>query len=484
MSGKVFAGAIIVVAMRWTDRLVGLVSTLVLARLLVPDDFGVIAMASVYAGLIDVFLDLGVVAALIHKGQCDDDDYSTAWTIRMVQGAVAAMIIFATAPLVADYYKDPRVVGVLYVMAGTIVIAGLENIGIVAFQKNMQFGRDFQFFFLRRIIGFVVTLALAWHLKSYWALPIGALIGRAAGVGLSYMMHPLRPRLTLQKMSGIWSMSQWMLVRNVGVYFDSRLDKLIVGGRADASTVGAYSLADEISTMPTTELLAPLGRVLFPAFVEARDKPELLQRSFLLALSVQVIIAFPAATGLALVAKDAVLVLLGDRWSIAVPFVQVLSLIYGISAVSHASGYLLLTLGKIRHMAIFIWVQVAIFALGVFTVFLDASPIVIAQWRLVVTACSVFGFISMVLMNVKTLSAKDIVNAAWRPPLAVAMMAGLLWLMPWHGLSPVASLVLQCGLGGLSYTVFLAILWFVSGRPDGGEAYVLRKLMPLLRRST
>jgi lipopolysaccharide exporter len=167
-----------------------------------------------------------------------------------------------------------------------------------------------------------------------------------------------------------------------------------------------------------------------------------------------------------------------------VPFVQVLSLIYGISAVSHASGYLLLTLGKIRHMAIFIWVQVAIFALGVFTVFLDASPIVIAQWRLVVTACSVFGFISMVLMNVKTLSAKDIVNAAWRPPLAVAMMAGLLWLMPWHGLSPVASLVLQCGLGGLSYTVFLAILWFVSGRPDGGEAYILRKLMPLLRRST
>ncbi|WP_265941702.1 oligosaccharide flippase family protein [Dechloromonas sp. A34] len=484
MSGKIFTGAIIVVAMRWTDRLVGLVSTLVLARLLVPDDFGVVAMASIYTGLIDVLLDLGVVAALIHKGKCDSDDYSTAWTVRLLQTALAALIICATAQFVANYYNDQRVTLVLFLMAATTVVGGFENIGIVAFQKDMKFGLDFQFFFLRRIAGFVSTLAFAWYFESYWALPIGALIGRLTGVALSYSMHPLRPRLTLKRFHSIWSLSKWMLIRSIGAYFDSRLDKLIIGGRSDAATIGAYSLADEIAAMPSSELLAPLGRVLFPAFVEARDKPQELQRSFLLALSVQAMIALPAATGLALVADDAVVVLLGERWISAIPFVETLAMIYGVTAISHAAGYLLLTLGKIRSMAIFIWIQVGLFALGALTFFLHSTPLAIAQWRLVVTACSVMGFVAMVVISVETLKAQHILAAVWRPSIATVMMALVLYALPFDDLTPLASLLLRCCLGGASYTVFLIGLWLISGRPTGGESYILGKLMPFIRRQS
>ena len=476
MSRKIFNGALIVVSMRWTDRLVGLISTLVLARLLVPDDFGVVAMASLFTGLVDVLLDLGVVAALIHKRHCDEDDYSTAWTIRLIQAALAAAIIVASSPWVADYYNDPRVTAVLWVMAGSTVLGGLENIGIVSFQKEMIFIRDFQFFFARRIAGFTATLLLAWILKSYWALPLGALIGRLAGVGLSYALHPLRPRLTLTRFRNMWSLSQWMLLRSIGAYVDSRLDKLLIGHRTDAATIGAYSLADEISAMPSTELLAPLGRVLFPALVNVREQPERLRNAFLLALAVQTMIALPAATGLAMVAHEAVTILLGDRWLSAVPFVQVLALIYGISAVSHAAGYLLLTMGQMRNMAIFIWLQLALFAFGALTFLSDSGPLALAQWRLIVAAVGALCFLTLVIRLVDGLKVKDILASIWRPFIATAAMVIFLLFFPHMEVTGMLSLITRCTVGAVSYGLVLVGLWLLAGRPQGSEAYILRKL--------
>lgn len=163
---SIFASALIVVAMRWTDRLIGLLSTLILARILTPADFGIIAMASVLVGLVDVLLDLGVNMALIQNRNADDDDYNTAWTIRLIQATAVTIIIFLLAPLAADYYRDPRVCDVTRLMALGMFIGGFENIGIVNFQKNMDFSRDFRFFFIRRLAGFLVTVTLAIQLES------------------------------------------------------------------------------------------------------------------------------------------------------------------------------------------------------------------------------------------------------------------------------------------------------------------------------
>ena len=476
VSKNIFSSVLIVVSMRWVDRLLGLISTLILARLLVPDDFGVVAMASLFTGLVDIFLDLGVTAALIHKRHCDDDDYSTAWTIRLMQTTLAGIIIVASSPWVADYYNDSRVSAVLWVMAGTVFLGGLENIGIVSFQKEMQFGRDFQFFFLRRIVGFVVTLVLAWVLKSYWALPLGALTGRIFGVGLSYNLHAFRPHFTLSRFKNVWSISQWMLLRSIGGYLDSRLDKLLIGRRTDAATIGSYSLADEISAMPTSELLAPISRVLFPALVEVREQPEQLRRIFLLALSVQTLVALPAATGLALVAPEAVIVMLGERWLNAVPFLQVLALVYGISSVGHASAYLLMTLGQMRNMAIFIWLQFVLMALGAFTFLVDSGALALAQWRLIVTALGTLGFIILLLRLVESLKASDFLAAIWRPFSATGIMAAALTYAPSMELAPAPLLIVRCSAGALIYGLALLILWLIAGRPQTGEAYILNKL--------
>ena len=156
-------GALIAVGIRWTDRLIGLVSTVILARLLVPDDFGIIAMASLVIGLIDVLLDMGVNITLVQNKHATQDDFDAAWTLRLMQSGLAAVAIFLAAYPAARYFHDPRVTGVVQALALSVLLVGFENIGIVSFQKKMEFGQEFRFFFGKRISGFLITMVAAWY---------------------------------------------------------------------------------------------------------------------------------------------------------------------------------------------------------------------------------------------------------------------------------------------------------------------------------
>lgn len=479
-STSIARGAVLVIAMRWTDRLIGIASTLILARLLVPADFGIVAMASLVVALIDTLLDLGVNAALVQNRNASREDFDVAWTLRLIQSlCVAALIGLVGAPLAADYFNDGRVTAVLWIMALTVLVGGCENIGIVAFQKNMEFGREFRFTFLRRLAGFLATICLAFWLRSYWAMIFGALIGRLTGIWLSYAMHDFRPRLSLRRIGALWSFSQWMLVRNLGTYGAQQVDKLIVGRRAGASGLGVYSLADDIAAMPTGELLAPIGRVLFPAFVRVADDPQQLRETFALALGVQSLVALPAGVGLALVAHSAVPLLLGPQWMATIPLIQILALINIATALTHSSSYLLLALGRVRIQAMFAWLQFALLASLVILAFPTAEAEAIARIRLGVATAGMLAFLAMALHAVPGLRWRDFWASTWRPALATAAMAAMLTWWPVAPTLPLAlRLAAEVGAGGTAYAATILLLWWLSGCRGGAERYLLDKLRP------
>ncbi len=473
-SNTIAGSAVIVVAMRWTNRLIGIVSTLILARLLVPEDFGIVAMASVVVGLVDVLLDFGVQIALIQNSDAQRADYDSAWTIRLGQSAAAALAIAIAAAPAAGFFGDDRVGPVLWLMSLSVLLGGLENIGIVDFQKRMQFGRDFRFFFTKRLIGFVVTIALAIVLRSYWAMVVGALASRVAGVVLSYWMHPYRPRPSLTRFHHIWSVSQWVLVRNVGSYADRNLDRLLLGRGSSAAVVGSYSLASEISAMPTSELLTPLNRVLFPAFVGMSSDPPRLVRAYRTAMGVQSTVAVPAGTGLALVAPVAVPLLLGAQWTSAIPLVQILSFISVLLALGASSANLLLSLGRIRLQAMLVWFQVGLFGAGALTMLPEIDPQALAWLRLAVGAAGLLALLAMVMRAVPAIGIGALVAEIWRPLAATGLMVAAIVALPdlsgWQAVLQLLGMIL---VGGISYAATLLALWWATGRPDGAEAYLL-----------
>ena len=474
---SVVKGALLAVGMRWTDRLIGLVSTLILARLLLPEDFGIVAMASIIVGLIATLLDLGVGSALIQNKHAAREEFDTAWTLRLMQAGFVALFIWLLAPFAAEYFRDPRVLDVIRVMALTMLIGGFENIGIVAFQKNMEFGRDFQFFFFRRIPAFVVTIALAFWMHSYWAMVIGAIVGRTVTVGVSYLLHDYRPCFSMVRLKQIWSFSQWILVRNLGGYAQAELDKFLVGRRTDAATMGSYALADEIAAMPGNELLAPLGRVLFPAFVSVADDSERLRAMFCKAFGVQTLLALPASVGLVMVAGDAVPVLLGERWLSVIPLVQTLALIGAFSALTHSSSYVLLALGKVSLQALIFWLLLGVLVFLATIIFPDAGAQELAHIRLATSAFGLILFVALVSYYVEALRLSDFVKHAWRPVFSTGIMALVLSVLPrFEFLALILQLSLSIVLGIVIYTSAIIILWRTSGAQDGAETYLFEQM--------
>ncbi len=475
--GRVFRGALWTVGIRWTDRVIGFVSTLILARLLAPEDFGVIAMASIVIGLIDVLLDLGVNITLIQNLDAQRDDYDTAWTVRLFQALLVAALVVLAAPLAAGYFRDERVIDVLRVLAIAIAVAGFENIGVISFQKALNFSKDYQFTIAKRMVGFLTTLAAAIVLRNYWALVLGTLAGRSFGVGFSYLIHPYRPKICLAKFRQIWRFSQWILVRGIVGYLDSEMDKLVVGRREDSDGLGSYALAAQIAAMPTTELLAPLSRVLFPAFVENLHNPERLKRDYLLALGVQAMIGIPASVGLALVAQEAVFVLLGAKWSQAVVLVQYLALASGFQALGYSGAYVLTAKGRFRTLATMSWVFLIAFAVFAWLVFPEAGAAGVARLRLALAIPGLVIFNWFVVKEIQGLSLSELFAAVARPCLACAAMAiSVMALDHWLVLAPAAALVLKIGIGAMVYVGVLLLFWFSAGFADGAEAYLLRQL--------
>ncbi len=470
----VVAGSLFAIAMRWVDRLIGLISTLILARLLAPDDFGIIAMASILVGLVNVVFDLGVNLVLIQNPAPTREDYDTAWTLRLLQSIASALLVAAAAPLGAQYFNEPRLTIVIQVLALSFVVRALENIGIVDFQKNMEFGKDFQFVVARRILTFVVTILSAWFLRSYWALVVGTLAGGLIGAVLSYAMHPMRPRFGLARFREIFGVSQWHMVRNFGGFLSEKMHQIVVGGRENAAVVGGYTLADELSSMPTTELVAPLNRVLLPAFVRVAGDLAELKRVFLLSQAVQTMVAFPAGVGLALVASEAVPFLLGSKWLFVVPYVQVLAPGVALLSLSSGFGYLLMTLGRNKEVAGLSWLSLALFVFFAYLVFPAAGAMEIAGLRVAVGSVWLALNTFLVVRALNGLRYIDIAIAALRPLVAVVLMAGAILALHAAGIADgTLLLVAKIALGALVYASAVVALWHLAGRPDGAERFLL-----------
>jgi lipopolysaccharide exporter len=477
VSNSITNGALITIMMRWIDRGIGVVSTLLLARILVPDDFGIVAMASVVVAFVDIIFDLGINVALIQRKSPSQEYYNTAWTLRIIQASCVATLLFLAAPFAADYYHDPRVTNAVRVMALSILVLSFENVGVVNFQKELNFIADARYVLFKRFVGFSITISLTLILHSYWGMIIGAFCGRLASTLRSYQVHPMRPRFCLSELREIFGISQWVLVKNVSQYLDRNLHIVLVGGISRTSVTGGYTLANEISDIPGTDLLAPINRVLFPAFARAKDNLAELTKLLVLAQGVQVLITFPACVGFVMTAHEFVPVALGEKWIFIVPFIQILALSNIIQSINSSANYVLTVIGKIRLLALTSWIQIGMFGAGVllFRSHLDAH--LVAEVRMAAIVLT-FGISYYILMrNIPTITFGLMLKGVARPTLGCLAIVVTLFALENSLHVPVAlMLALKVTTGVLVYFAVVLFLWIAAGRPDGAESYLLNKI--------
>lgn len=486
LGSKVAAGAAWMVGLRLLQRSLGLISTAVLARLLVPADFGLIAMALTVSALVELVTLLGFDLALIRKQDAKRTHFDTAWTLGLSFKALSAIAIVCGAHYVADFFLEPRLTEVMYVYAAIAFISGLENIGVVAFRKELEFNLEFRFQLAKKLLAVAGTVALALTFRNYWALALGSLLAQVVGVGLSYTMHSYRPRLCLSAWREMLGFSSWVVFNNLTIYARDRGSDFVTGRFLGAQPLGAYRVAHEIASLPTTELYMPIMRAVFPGFSKLVDDPPALRRAYIAAQGAVTALTLPAAVGVILFADPIVRLLLGSSWEMAVPLIQLLGL-YGATKIFHGNRHsLFMALGQPYWVGVMVMLELAImYPLMIYWLFKGGHVEMVAWAKViasVITLPAGMGLVSRAL----GLGRYELWSVMWRPLLSVTAMAAVTLLLqrlvPLEGGAGLALLELTVfGLSALlTYIISMFSLWSICGRPSGIEERLARS-SPLKR---
>jgi lipopolysaccharide exporter len=471
------------IAARWSVRGIGLVSTVILARLLLPADFGIVAMAMIAVGFITVFSEAGQNLAVIRHPDPSAEHFDTAWTMSVCAGLIVALALFAAAPLAGWYYHEPRVVPVIRFLAIAPLAEGFTNVGVIAgFRRSLQFNKDFAYTVVRKLSGFVVTVPLALIWQSYWALAAGIVCGTVLTVIASYCMHRHRPRFCLTKLREIWSFSAWTQISGIGNFLGDQVDQIVVGGIAGTIPMGIYNVAADIATAPTEELVNPAGRAIFPVYATLLRDPVRLAQSYLEVLSISVVVSLATGVGVALVADDMVALVLGPKWALAAPLVPWLAVGAGMLGISRSVNIVLSVTGNARLTAMRNWAFAALLAPAAVAGGLAWGMEGAAVARMIVTILFVpVMFYS--LSRVIPLGGVEILGCLWRPVLASAIMATAVLFAQIDTMSPIPlRLFCNVGLGAVVFATSLLALWFLAGRPRGSERILVTEAGRLARR--
>lgn len=469
---------------RLMDRSIGILSTLILARLLVPGDFGLIAMATAIGAALDLLGAFSFDMALIQNSKAEDRHYNTVWTFNVIFGIVCSLGLIALAHPAANFYREPRLVDVMYVLSISYFINGFSNVGVVNFRKNLQFGTEFLFIFVRRIITFAITITAAFVLRSYWALLIGMTAGRVVGVILTYTMNTYRPRLSLSAAKELFHFSKWLLLNNSLIFLLNDGCIFIIGRLFGATSLGIYSVANEISSMPTTELVAPINRATFPGFSKMSELAEM-SSAYLKLLGMISLLIIPVGVGIAAVADPLVRVALGEKWLAAIPLIQVLGIYGAFVATQGNNGTVWLALGKTRELTINMLIFMTVFFPSLYF-FITQFGIVGAGYAYLAATLPSLIFSLHVTHRLLCFRWIDILNVIWRPILATCIMyAGVITLdHAFLTTTSAARLLLGSLAGALVYGAVILILWLLTGRPSGAEKFCVDAAANMMRNAT
>ncbi len=477
--GKSIAkGALWTMSIRLVSRSISVVSTLILARLLDPSDFGVYALAmSVYA-LVELVRAFGFGTILIQNQDATDDHYHTAWTMHLAFSVVSGVLLYAFAPLAAETLKEARLEPVLRFMCLLFLIDGVKNVAIINFQKHMTFDREFRFQLTMKLVGFCVAVPLAFYLRSYWAMLFGLLATSLTLVALSYSMQPFRPRLRVLYWREMLSFSAWLQVNNILNYFNRHLENFMVSRMAGVAAVGSLTMTKESGQL-LLKLAVPINRAAFPGYSRVNKEPAKLLEVFCDVMAPLAIFGFAMAVGVASVAHLMVPTLLGMKWLHIVPLVQWLALATLLMIAMSSANNVLIAMGKVRWATAIIALRLVSLAI-LLTLLLPRYGVMGVAYATFCTLSLVMVVAYFVLRANLGLSVRRVCYIAYKPGLASLLMYTLVSvLFPTHSaesspLWQVCQLLAAVAVGAACFVVVQGLLWLLEARPDGPELQFVR----------
>ncbi|MBY3068894.1 oligosaccharide flippase family protein [Rhizobium laguerreae] len=463
-------------------------STFVLAWYLAPSDFGLVAIATTIQIILSSVTDLSLGQALIRHESPSENHFSAVWTLSVTRSAILGLVFAAGAYPIAEFYSEPRLVGVMFALSFSLFMSGLGNPRRVMLQRDLIFWQEFVLNVSQKLIGFIVTVAVAAIYQSYWALVIGTLAYQVTNIIVSYTVLPFWPRITFRHARELFSFSLWLTAGQIVNTLNWRVEYLLIGKWLGATELGHYTVGNTLSTLPTREATAPLNQTIYPGFSRVRHDPVRLTAAYQRAQALLAAVALPAGIGMAVVADPMIRLALGEKWIPAIFIVQALASVFALQTL----GSLVQALGMAKGHTKLLFIRDT-------QMLVTRVPIIIVGLLLaglpgVIYARVLTGLISTV---VNMLLVKRLIGLAFFQQLAanfralvsVAFMAaGILGLshilsMPTDKPALALHLAILVVTGGIIYVGSSLTLWIAMKKPNGPETEVQRIVIKTLSKA-
>lgn len=342
-----------VFGVRGIQKILGVARLVILARLLTPEDFGLMGVVTLSLMAINTVTTLGLASALVREKGDIRGYFDAVWTIQLVRGLVLAFVLYTAAPFVATILGVPDSTPLLRLACLVLVLQSLISGSFVSLRRELEFGKYSLVDLAAALADVGVSIGAALWLRNAWALLLGLLASNFVSCVCTYWVAPYRPRLDFQwaKVRGLWQFGRWFLVSTVLAFALKRGDQFLVAPLLGAAALGYYQAAHRLSDMPAGEYAQLTGVVVFSAFSRLQDDMARLRDGLLALLRLVLLLALPACTCLAVFAEGLVTLLLGDAWRPSAPLIQVLAWHGFAVAVSAGAGPVFLALGKPKILA-------------------------------------------------------------------------------------------------------------------------------------
>jgi PST family polysaccharide transporter len=325
-----------------------LVVTIILMRLLSPQDFGLIAMVLVFTGFAMFFTDMGFGAALVQKMDVEQRHKNAVFWISVAVGALLTLIFAAVAPYIASFYGVPELQPIVVVISLIFFINSLGTITESLVEKAMDFRTLAIAQLTSTVLCGLVAIYLALSGSGVWSLVAMYVVNAIVYVVVVWILAPWRPEFSLQ-LSAVRDLSKFgtdWLGATIFYYWTRNGDNLLIGRYLGSAPLGIYSRSYAILLMPVTQIAGVISNVMFPALSAIQNDVERVRALYLQSISVISLAAFPCTLGLLVVSRPFVLTLFGDEWAGMIPLVQVFSILGAIQSIGATGSWLYQSQGR------------------------------------------------------------------------------------------------------------------------------------------
>ncbi|MBX3184825.1 MAG: lipopolysaccharide biosynthesis protein [Polyangiaceae bacterium] len=434
--------------------LTDLARQVVAARVLLPGDMGLMGIVLLQLSVLEALTKTGFDQALIQRDKGVGGLMNVAWTWQVLRGLVLAAVLAAAAPLLARGYDLPVLAPLIWVTCLHVVLQGLQNVGLIYFSRDLDFKALFFINAVRTTVQAGVAIPAIIIRQDVWALVIGLVAGTLASVIVSFVAHPLRPKLEwdLAKARQLLKFGKWITGLTIMVFLIVQGDALFVSWYLGPVALGLYMFAYDLAALPTTKLTYVIGRVAFPAYSRLQAKPDEMRAVFLDVMRATMLVSGPVSVLLFAIIPDIVHHVVGGKWEPVIPLVRILVIAGWVRSFAALAGPLFqganrpdldfkMNLPRFLIAVLLIWPACAygglkgasyIVLAGIVTClptwFYGVKLLVgISPWQ--VLKSNVLAWVTTAVLGVTYLVSRHLLRGDWVRDIASSLVAIIAWLV-------------------------------------------------------